>query len=300
MNRRYWALALVATLPCAALARQIPASGSKDNRMRTVIYDPAQVVRLSTLTGTALVVTFATSEKISAVAVTDSKNLAAMPRENFLFLKSHDVLPSQPVIVLTKGPHGVRRYVFELEAISPARQAAEQRDIYYSVEFRYPRDRAQELLARSRARAQELLAAQRRQDRARRARMVHDALERATQPQAQPKPSSKTNWRYVAQGNRTLTPDIIYDNGYSTFLHFRGNTRMPALFRINPDGKEATVSPSVKNDWLVVGIVAPGWRLRDGKTSLNIWNRAYDPAGRSPATGTASSAVRRVMKDTSQ
>lgn len=286
MSRRYLALAAVAILPCGALARQIPTSGAKDNRMRTVIYDPAQVVRLSTVMGTALVVTFAADEKISAVAVTDSKNLAAMPRDNFLFLKSHDVLPSQPIIVLTKGSRGVRRYVFEFEAISAARQAAEQRDIYYSVEFRYPRDRVEEQLA-----------AQRQQLRARRAKMTRAALEKASQPEAQSKPSMTTNWRYVAQGNRTLTPDIIYDNGYSTFFHFRGNTRVPAIFRINPDGREATVNSSVKNDWVVVGIVAPSWRLRDGKTSLNIWNRAYDVAGHSPKTGTVSGAVRRVAKD---
>lgn len=286
MSRRYLALAAVAILPCGALARQIPTSGAKDNRMRTVIYDPAQVVRLSTVMGTALVVTFATDEKISAVAVTDSKNLAAMPRDNFLFLKSHDALPSQPIIVLTKGSRGVRRYIFEFEAISAARQAAEQRDIYYSVEFRYPRDRVEEQLA-----------AQRQQLRARRAKLTRAALEKASQPEAQSKPSMTTNWRYVAQGNRTLTPDIIYDNGYSTFFHFRGNTRVPAIFRINPDGREATVNSSVKNDWVVVGIVAPSWRLRDGKTSLNIWNRAYDVAGHSPKTGTVSGAVRRVAKD---
>lgn len=296
MIRRYAALALIAALHGTAVARQIPMSGNKDMRMRTVVYDPAQVVRLSTIAGSALVVSFAANEKVTAVAVTDSKNLAAMPRDNFLFLKSHDILPAQPVIVLTNGAHGVRRYVFEIEAISPTRQAAEQRDIYYSVEFRYPADRAQSLLAAQRQRAISLRAQMAQIETAR----ARARLNEATTPRAQPKTTVATNWRYVAQGNRLLTPDIVYDDGYSTFFHFRGNTRMPAIFRIGPDGRDATVNTSVKNDWIVVGLVAIGWRVRDGRTNLTIWNRAYDPVGRSPATGTASSAVRRVMKGNGQ
>lgn len=293
MIRRCLAVALITTLPGMALAREIPAPGQRDARMRTVVYDPGQVVRLSTVTGTALVVTFATNEKISAVAVTDSKDLTAMPRDNFLFLKSRDILPSQPVVVLTKGPRGVRRYVFEIEAISPTRQAAEQRDIFYSVEFRYPADRAAEALAaqRQRERIHRGAMAQATLTRAR------ETLDQASRSPSQPASIAAVNWRYVAQGSRLLTPDTVYDNGNSTFFHFRGNTRMPALFRINPDGKEATVSPSVKGDWMVAGVVAAGWRLRDGTINLTIWNRAYDPAGRPPGTGTISSAVRRVMKD---
>jgi type IV secretion system protein VirB9 len=292
MKRRYGALALIILLQGAAVARQIPVSGSNDMRMRSVAYDPSQVVRLSTILGSALVVSFAASEKVTAVAVTDSKNLAAMPRDNFLFLKSRDALPSQPVIVLTKGPHGIRRYVFEFEAISAARQVAEHRDIYYSVEFKYPADRAQALLAAQRRRALEFRArlAQIEASRARK------TLNETTRPQAQPRGAAQANWRYVAQGNRMLVPDIIYDDGYSTFFHFRGNTRMPAIFRIAQDGKETTVNTNVKNDWIVVGMVATGWHLRDGRTNLTIWNRAYDPIGHSPSTGTASRAVRRVMK----
>lgn len=293
MSGRYLALAIIAAVSSAAMAREIPLSGQKDARMRTVAYDPTQVVRLSTIMGTALVVTFAGSEKVSAVAVTDSKNLIAMPRDNFLFLKSRGVLPSQPVIVLTRGPKGVRRYVFEVEAISAARQAAEQRDIYYSVEFRYPADRAEALLAARQQRERlehsrmAKIAAERERER------VHRTLEQAAKPQA----AAVSNWQYVARGSRSLVPDKVYDDGSSTFFLFRGNRRMPAVFRINPDGGEAAANVSVKGDWMVVGAIGTSWRLRDGRTSLTIWNRGYNASGHAPVIGTVSSAVRRVIKD---
>lgn len=302
MNRRILTLtlALTSALPTAAIARETPRSGHKDARMRTVVYDPAQVVRLSTVVATALVVTFDSREKIAAVAVTDSKNLVATPRDNFLFMKSRDILTPQPIIVLTKGPKGTRRYVFEVEAISAARQSAEQRDVYYSVEFRYPADRAQALMVAQRLRE--------RQQRARQAQMavvsqrarVRRRLQQASAPAVLGPPAIPVpvaNWHYVAQGNRRLVPAKVYDNGSSTFFQFSPEMRMPAIFRINPDGREVATNVSVKNDWVMIGGVGRGWRLRDGKTNLTIWNQGSATAAASPVTGTASSTVRRVMRN---
>jgi type IV secretion system protein VirB9 len=285
-------LLTIAMLSWAADARQIPGANRKDARMRSVVYDRGQVVRLSTVAGTALVVTFSAAEKITAVAVTDSKNLAAMPRDNFLFLKSHTPLAPQPVIVLTQGRRGMRRYVFEIEAVSPQRQAAEHRDIYYSVEFRYPGDEAaaRAAVARRRAQQQQVVA---QRAATRRARAL---LEQAKVPQ----PTPSNNWRYVAKGSRSLMPAEVYDNGYSTFFRFPGAVRVPAIFRINPDGREATANTSVRGDYVVVSSVASGWRLRDGRTLLSIWNRAYDRTGNPPDTGTVSPAVMRVVKGATQ
>jgi type IV secretion system protein VirB9 len=259
---RSLALAMLALASSPSVAGQVPESGRKDARMRIVSYDHGQVTKLSTVAGTALVITFARSERITAVAVTDSKNLAAMPRENFLFLKPRDVLPSQPAIVLTSGPKGVRRYVFEIEAISATRQAAERRDVYYSVEFKYPDDEMAAKLAAARYQRQRQLA------RAKETR-ARALLIRASTPS----PIRAKNWRYVAKGNRSLMPVAIFDNGSSTFFQFRSDARMPAIFRITPDGRDAVVNTSIKRGYVVVGIVAESWRLRDGRISLRIWNR---------------------------
>jgi type IV secretion system protein VirB9 len=277
MITRLTSLAVLASLSMAAGARQIPVAGREDTRMRTIAYNPAQVVRLSTAAGAAMVVSFSPDEKVTAVAVTDSKDLIVSPRDNFLFLKSKIALPQQPVIVLTSGPSGVRRYVFDIKTLESTRLAPGNPDVYYSVQFTYPEDER----AKRQQIALDLEAAR-----------AHHLMDAATE-----NPLSGTqNWRYVADGDRSLLPLEVVDNGFSTAFRFPGNTRVPAIFRIDPDGQEAAVNYSIKGDYVIVGTVAAGWRLRDGNTVLCIWNRAYDKIGTQPGTNTTSPMVERITR----
>jgi type IV secretion system protein VirB9 len=109
--------------------------------------------------------------------------------------------------------------------------------------------------------------------------------------------SGPRNWRYLAQGDRSLLPLEVFDNGFSTVFRFPGNVRMPSLFVVNPDGKEATANYAVKGDLMQADAVARQWRLRDGNTVLCIFNEAYDAIGDNPGTGTISPDVDRVTKD---
>jgi type IV secretion system protein VirB9 len=282
MKMRIIAFGLLACVAAQAAAEERPTAGSKDARIRSVAYDPGQVVRLSTRVGATLVVSFASDEKITAVAVAD-KNFTVSPRDNFLFLKAQGELPPQPIIVLTDGPQGVRRYIFDVEAVAKPAPGARKSDLYYSVEFTYPGDEAtsQKKLAEAQ---QERWAAN-----------VFASDNSKDQPL-----SGAINWRYVAQGDRTLLPLEVLDNGFSTAFRFPGNTRIPGVFRLDPDGKEAAANYAVKGDFIILGSVASGWRLRDGDTVLCIWNRAYDKIGTTPDTGTVSPDVKRITKDAAQ
>lgn len=280
MKTRILAFWLVTCLAVQASAEERPTAGLKDPRMRSIAYDPHQVVRLSTRVGSTLVVSFSADEKITAVAVAD-KNFILSPRDNFLFMKSQSELPSQPIIVLTQGPKGVRRYILEVEAVA---KMARKSDHYYSVEFTYPDDEAASAKDRLETQQERLAAA---------------AFAPTDDTKNQPLIGA-INWRYVAQGDRTLMPLDVLDNGFSTAFRFPGNTRIPGIFRIDPDGKEATANYSVKGDYIIVSSVASGWRLRDGETVLCVWNRAYDKIGTSPETGTVSPDVKRITKDASQ
>jgi type IV secretion system protein VirB9 len=94
-----------------------------------------------------------------------------------------------------------------------------------------------------------------------------------------------------------LLPLEVFDNGYSTVFRFPGNVRIPSIFVINPDGKEATPNYAVKGDLVQAGSVARGWWLRDGHTVLAIWNQAFDRVGRNPETQATSPNVQHVVKD---
>lgn len=254
--------------------------------MRSVVYDADQVVRLMAGVGATLVVSFSPEEKVTAVAGPNGKDFMVSPKDNFLFMKSESVSPSQPVIVLTEGAKAVRRYVFEMETVSDAASAAQKSNLYYSVQFVYPGDDADTIGGGPVAELQE-----------RKAEALLTSAP-ASNDEADAGPLTGTpNWHYIARGSRVLLPVEVLDNGYSTAFRFPGNTRIPSIFRLDPDGKEATANYSVKGDYVVVSSTAMGWRLRDGNAVLCIWNRAYDRVGASPGTGTTNPDVKRITEE---
>lgn len=288
-----WAL-LSAQISAEAYADQTPVGGSYDTRMRYVAYNPGQVVSLSTIIGATMVVSFAPSETVTSVAETDSLHLAAVPKGNFLFLKPSAALVLQPIIVLTQRQDGaLRRYVFEIETVSSPTTADGADGVFYSVQFTYPADEAAAAAAQAAAEAAKI------------AQLNELALQRATQNAAlsllnteRTNPfAGPRNYKYVAQGDRGLAPLTIWDNGYSTVLQFAVFARIPAIFVVNPDGKEATAAYAVDGSTVQIGQTAREFRLRDGDTVLNIYNLGFDSVGGNPGTGTTSPAVTRVIGD---
>ena len=290
----------IAAMTSPALAEENPAPSRYDARMRYVAYNPGEVVHLSTAVGMTLVVGFGADETVTAVAVTDSKDLAASPRGHFLFFKSKLSLPSQPIIVLTSRDGGTRRYVFDIVTTRMPDTGPSSPDLYYSVQFVYPADQAARRHAAAVLQAREAAAADAKEQAEAQAREAQNDLElaRLQNERRLHDPFSGTrNWRYVAQGDRSLLPFEVFDNGYSTVFRFPANVRIPSIFAIDPDGKEATPNYSVKGDLVQLDHVARGWRLRDGDTVLCIWNRAYDPVGSNPGTNTTSPVVQRVVTE---
>jgi type IV secretion system protein VirB9 len=265
--------------------------------MRYVAYNASQVVHLSTAVGATLVVGFDQKETVTAVAVTDSKDLKAMPKGNYLFFKSQAMLPVQPVIVLTSTDNGqTRRYVFEITTVDASALTANTPGIYYSVQFTYPNEEAARRRAFAAAQAAKYHAAEQARQAQLQLQLAHAQMEqRARDPFI-----GDRNWHYVAQGDRSILPLEVFDNGFSTVFRFPGNVRIPSVFMIDPDGKEATANYAVKGDLVQVDSVARGWRLRDGQTVLCIWNRAFNPVGQNPETGTTSPNVQRVVRDAPQ
>ncbi len=93
----------------------------------------------------------------------------------------------------------------------------------------------------------------------------------------------------IRRQRRSLArPFAVWDNGYSTLMKFPGNARIPSIFVINPDGKEATASYSVHGEIVEVDQTARECRLRYGHTVLNIYNLGYHSLGSNPGTGTVS------------
>lgn len=283
---------VAAVAPRLAPADQVPVVDRYDTRMRLIPYNPGQVVHLSTIVGATMVVSFASDETVTAVAETDTLHLAAVPKGNYLFLKPNAPLPLQPIIVLTQLPNGhLRRYVFEIETVNDPSTADGTVGVFYSVQFTYPLQEAK--AAEAKAAAEAAATAKLNAEAAARAKAaITDSLMSSvrTDPFVGPR-----NYKYVAQGDRSLAPVSIWDNGYSTVMTFPGNTAIPSIFVLNPDGKEATASYSVHGSSVEVDQTAREFRLRYGHTVLNIYNLGYNSVGSNPGTGTVSPDVTRVI-----
>lgn len=291
MTRRSIAFATIwlAAIAMPAQADQFPKRDQYDTRMRYVPYNEGQVVHLSTQVGATLVVGFSDKETVSAVAETDSVHLASIPKGNYLFFKPGAALALQPVVVLTSLPDGKqRRYVFEIETVAASSMANGVSGVYYSVQFTYPEEIQKADAAKEAAVAQARLAQIAVAEQARTQYLLQ-------QPTLDPN-AAGNNWHYVARGDHSLTPIAVFDNGYSTVFRFPQNERIPGIFVINPDGKEATAPYSVSGGYAQVGMTAKEFRLRDGGTVLDVYNLGYSTMGANPATGTVSSDVQRVVK----
>jgi type IV secretion system protein VirB9 len=204
-------------------------------------------------------------------------NLSVAVRGRAVVVKPHGPLAPQPFFVLTEREGRQHRYAFELRADTEG-----ETPYYYSVRIR---NVAAEQQAR-RARVEEQ----------RRAREQQVARDRLMQAQAAPCAAiANVNRRYAGRGDAALAPSEICDDGRSTYLRFPGVQRMPAVFSILPDGREAAVNVSTGADgWVTVHEHSPMLRLRDGGRVLCLINRGYDPAGHNPGTGTVSPDVVRA------
>jgi len=301
--------------PALALQEPEPCPGG-DARIRCIAAGPTQVILLRARPGASLVIELPDGESVVAVPVSDNALMTnAIPKDgkagvaSVRFVSQEDsdttvdgnlsisvpkghrgsvvvkpfvALEPQPLFVMTERDGKQQRYSFELRA------DADSEKYYYSVRLR---NIAAEQQAR-RKHAEEL-------GRAREQRVARDRL---VQAQAAPCSSiANVNNRYVAQGDPALAPSEVCDDGRSTYLHFPGVQRIPAVYSILPDGREALINVSTGDGgWITVGEHSYLLRLRDGGRVLCLINRGYNHIGTNTDTGTISPEVVRSPVGPSQ
>ena len=263
-----------------AQAAQTPTPASGDARMRSVAYQLDDVVNVVTTLGSTLAIQFADSETVQDIWVSDSakKDCKVQGAGNIALIKPATAMPAAPMFVRTALQNGgFRLYTFQLQ-VKEGDTAEGTPDTMFRIRFAYPADEA----AAKRAAA---------------AITWREGQERRTQTRLAAATAAKpVNWRFVAQGDQNLVPSETWDDGQSTFLRFTGNVRIPAVYVINPDGKETLVNYSVEAGLVTIHQTAPQFRLRDGDTVLALFNRAWDPVGSNPGTGTTTPAVTRELR----
>jgi type IV secretion system protein VirB9 len=275
---------ILTALACAvagpALALQEPSPGKLDPRMVTAAYDPAQVFAVHVPQGQTLAITLSPNEIATDGFGSDPKLLRADLSGNVVMLWSGDApVPPRSLFIRSRAVDGKTRTYALLVDTRPADQAA------LSFTFTYPADDAAAQAAKWRQ-----AAADREQ------KATNRALEVASG-------TSDSNVRYVLQGQEAADWDLlptreVSDNGTDTHFHFPGAMRVPIIYAVNPDGKEAVVEPTFNSQTGVATVhqLARVFHLRDGDALLCVFNKAFDPIGVRSPTGTTSPNVERVAR----
>ena len=250
------ALLVGTMLATPAIAEEDPHPGAHDPRVRYVAYDPLNVVEVVATDLRSTVIQFGTDETVDVVAIGDQSAWAWSKVRNLLFIKP-SVSPARTsnMQVVTLQKDGMQRvYQFDLHG-----QPADATAPVFGIDFSYPGDiaAARRQAAQQRATAAEANIAKQ--------RLLADYY------------YGDRNWRYLARGSYAIQPAEVSDNGETTAFRFPGNSPMPAIYRITPDGKEQIAAMSVDGDIAVVHGTAAAWRLRMGDAVCDVWKSWLRP-----------------------
>ena len=223
-------------------AADAPRPGRVDPRIRSVFYNPEQVVLLTGYLGYQMMIEFAPGERLENVSIGDSLGWQVTPnhKADLLFLKPVGLAPPTNMTVVTD----LHRYAFELRSRRAGSARAAQ--IAYIVRFEYP----------------EVLA---------------PVQVEVTPPP--PKPPQQSNIRYTYTGSRALLPSQVFDDGAFTYFKWPEATSAPALFLVDKDGAESIVNYGMRDGYQVVEQVAQRFILRSGKDVTYVINDSWrEPA----------------------
>lgn len=235
-----------------ALLASTAASAAIDSRIRSVAYDPEQIVRIVGKSGIQSTIEFSGDEKIENVAVGDSSKWQITPnrRASLLFVKPLAPHSRTNMTVVTDK----RTYMFDLVAGEASASAV------YAMKFSYPNEKK----AEPPKPAQQVAAAN-------------------TRPTAAAV-AEKLHFDWKSNGNKALLPARVFDDGSSVYLAWDKETPLPAILTQNEDKQEGPVNYQLRGEYIVVTPVPSNLVLRYGKRSAALWpTRQVIPQSR-PAT----------------
>lgn len=251
MNRLFaFALLALALSSPRASASLSPMPGPADARMRTVKYDPNEVIEIEGALNFQMTVEFGDGERLENVSIGDGLAWQVTPnrKANLLFIKPLEAAPPTNMTVVTN----IRRYAFEL-TVRKTRPRKGDRSVIYGLRFDYPPPPPPPVVA-------------------------------TQPPEARPTPPEVVNAAYSYDGSKRNLPERVFDDGKSTYFQFGADNDYPAIFsfdtaRGDKDAKgEAVVNFSLRDGYLVVDQVARGFILRRGTETTRVYNDAFhDP-----------------------
>jgi type IV secretion system protein VirB9 len=252
---------LLVMLVQSASSEAVPVPGALDPRIRSVIYDPAQVYRLQGYVGFSIELEFEADERFEGQGGGDLDAIAIAAHTNHVILKPRAQQVLTNLVLYTD--RRAYRFDYTVGAHVPDRATDE---IVYTVRFEYPASVRADEKARANAQAVERS-------------LADDATTRVK------------NWNYWFCGNRAVRPIAAFDDGVHTHLSFGHRAELPAVFVLNDDGSEALLNLNLEQGELVIHRVARRFIVRRGRSTGCIVNRSFNGGGERLDSGTVTPAV---------
>jgi type IV secretion system protein VirB9 len=294
------ALLMTTALASSAMALEEPTQSHGDPNMRTSAYHADGRTEIIGTVKRITTITFGKDETIYRVLFSNPKepDWTGPDTKNGNYKNNLPVFPlkagTSSMLVITRLPDDTER-TYQFKMVARKARDDDDPDATYGLIFTYPDD-----VKAAQAKAAADWWARHRESVAK-ARLAVDNL------------GGKRNWKYEAHGKKSdawLAPTQVSDNGQTTAFKYPGLTRVPAIYAVDQeaaqrrdacddDGKTTSerIAPFVmQDDMVVVQLTAPAFCVRVGGSVLEIINRAYDPKGYDPGTGTTSPDVVREVK----
>jgi type IV secretion system protein VirB9 len=242
-----------------------PLPGHIDPRVREVVYNEDDVIRLIGYEGYQTHLKLGEGEEFIGVGAGDTGGLdiTAEGRDTWIKPKAS--------LVRTNFDLKTNKRVYHFDYHAHRRLPKNPNTMVYSIKFRYPDEDVKQ----------------------RTSLYLQDRLKRNLNTKA-----VGTNREYYYCGNYSMRPVETYDDGKQTHIKFRDNAEFPAIFVENEDETEALVNFHIDpyNGDVVVHRVAHRLVLRRGDLVGCIENRHFTGGGKRATSGTVSPDVVRETK----
>lgn len=275
-------------LAIASYAEVEPVKGSDDSRIRNVLYNPADVIRVQTYFGVRTLVRMPLGEKIIDASGGDP-NAWDIPNpigRGYFWAQPKMDNPDSNYIVITEDAKGVQRdYNFILMNVvykdQKVKKPYENSNITLTLKITHASDKPSE----QKMQQQKMLAEK-------------EEIKKELNPADPLKVGMKLNFDYWACGDDQVKPTAAYDNGLFTILSFANGRQIPSVHEVKEDGSESLIYHSMSGlTTMVIPKVIKKVVLRVDPYVACVQNYSYDPSAiQDFVSGTASTNVVRELK----
>ncbi|WP_241627187.1 TrbG/VirB9 family P-type conjugative transfer protein [Rosenbergiella epipactidis] len=241
-----------------------------DYRIKSVLYNPQDVVKINAIAGVATHIVVGADETYVTHVFGDSQSWAFTHVNNHFFIKPLLALGDTNLTIVTdKHNYNIVLHYIDTDTRAKAAKSSPwaRNQATLQLTYLYPQQLQQQALEK---------------------KLQHTRF------------TGLKNYHYIMSDEppmRPIQPLSVVDNHQFTRFIFPPMSELPQIYMRSATGEEQLVNTRVvgeQHNIIEAEGIAPEWRIRLGEKVVGVRNIFYSPAAGTNASGTASPAVKRV------